>query len=141
MATLLLVEDDPITRMYFARVLRAEGHYVVEAADGREAFEKAISIEPDAMVIDLWMPAVDGLAFLEHARRTTTLQKTPAVIITGDYIVDEARLRRVGELQAIVKYKPVWVEELSTIVDDLLGGAQPADASCARDIGQSNGCM
>ena len=58
---ILVVEDDAAVRDSLARTLRFEGHQVDIAADGVEALEAVRAAEPDAMILDVSMPRLDGL--------------------------------------------------------------------------------
>jgi len=67
-ATVLVAEDSADTRAVLSRALATYGYRVLEAADGREAVELAVSECPDLVVMDLNMPVMDGLAATERIR-------------------------------------------------------------------------
>jgi CheY-like chemotaxis protein len=118
--TVLIVDDDPLTVDQFARMLRLEGYHVAAACDGAEGLQKALLTRPDAMILDLRMPIMDGAALLAQFRSVSQLRDVPAVIVTGDYLLDEATLDRLHALGAQVQYKPLWIEDLVGIVNTLL---------------------
>jgi CheY-like chemotaxis protein len=120
--TILIVDDDPLTVDQFARMLRLEGYYVVTACDGAEGLQKALLEQPDAMILDLRMPLMDGAALLAQFRSVSQLRDVPAVIVTGDYSLDGATLDRLQALGAQVQFKPLWIDDLVGIVNTLLGG-------------------
>jgi DNA-binding NarL/FixJ family response regulator len=65
----LIVDDHPLTRDALAALLQANGFDVVgEAADGREAVERAAELRPDLVLLDLTMPELDGLQALPLVR-------------------------------------------------------------------------
>jgi two-component system chemotaxis response regulator CheY len=64
MATVLLVDDASFMRMRCARLLQEHGHDVIEAANGREALEMYQQHRPDAVLMDVTMPEMDGLQAL-----------------------------------------------------------------------------
>jgi CheY-like chemotaxis protein len=64
MAMILLVEDEKNQRLLFEQELREEGHEVVSAAGGREALERVDESRPDLVVLDICMPAMDGIETL-----------------------------------------------------------------------------
>lgn len=65
----LLVEDNPDTRALMSRVLGGFGIKVEVANDGRDGIEKAKSMDPDLVLMDLMMPEVDGFQAVEEIRR------------------------------------------------------------------------
>ena len=72
MAVIFVVDDYAVHREARCGFLRRRGHEVVTAGDGAEALEKLGAWRPDLMVLDLWMPNVDGLAVLAAVRETGT---------------------------------------------------------------------
>ena len=58
---ILVVDDDPAVRDSLARTLRFEGYRVTTAADGRQALDEVGAGAPDAVILDVSMPVLDGL--------------------------------------------------------------------------------
>jgi two-component system response regulator PrrA len=111
-ATILVVDDDDGVTQTFARILRCEGFTVRTAATAVTGLRDAESVPPDAILLDLRMPLVDGLGFLRRLRQRDGARDIPVAIITGDYFMKddlEAELRALG---ADVRYKPLWLEDL-----------------------------
>lgn len=81
--TVLIVDDDPSIRAMLGFVLDDEGFTVVEAADGAEAIERLGADAPDAMVLDLMMPRIDGHAVLRTRRERDLAPDTRIVILTA----------------------------------------------------------
>lgn len=65
MAKVLLVEDDLRLKLTYDIILKKEGHQVERAVDGNDALAKAESFQPDLILLDLLMPNMNGLEFLE----------------------------------------------------------------------------
>jgi CheY-like chemotaxis protein len=84
---ILLVEDEAIPRYAFARILRGEGHEVMEAADGEEALSLLGQHQIDLMITDLVMPRLDGFALTSETR-----QKWPnmPIIVMSGYVAQYA---------------------------------------------------
>jgi DNA-binding response OmpR family regulator len=57
------------------------------------------------------MPQIDGLSFLQRLRAVET-HRTPVVIMTGDYFVDESTATSLHALGAEIRFKPLWVDDL-----------------------------
>jgi two-component system, cell cycle response regulator DivK len=81
---LILVADDfEETRSVMRLLLEMKGHAVVEAADGREAVEGAISHDPDLILMDLSMPVMDGFDATRCLRKQAATARTPIVALTA----------------------------------------------------------
>ena len=68
MATILIVDDSPEVRVALTATLKDAGHTVQEASDGRDAVEQATLIQPDAIILDINMPDIDGITALRGLR-------------------------------------------------------------------------
>lgn len=66
MARILIVDDAAFMRMRCSKLLTDEGHEVVEAGDGAEALEKYKEHKPDAVLLDITMPRMDGIVTLQE---------------------------------------------------------------------------
>jgi DNA-binding response OmpR family regulator len=119
-ATVLVVDDDEGVTQTFARVLRLEGYEVRTAASAEKGLIEAEQRRPDAIILDLRMPLVDGLGFLRRLRARDDQHDTPVVIVTGDYFLDDAVSTKLRELGAELRFKPLWPEDLVGLARDLL---------------------
>ena len=109
----LVVEDEPTTRMLLRRVLVREfDATVAEATNGHEAIEALAKSKFAFVVLDLQMPVMDGVATLEAIRRFPELAALPIVVMTVER--NEERVRHVVEL-GISDYltKPLDVDRVS----------------------------
>ena len=82
MAEILVVDDDPDIRMLVAFALEDSGFVVRQAADGAEALAAIEDHAPDAMVLDVMMPGVDGFAVLRGMRSKHIGDHTRVVVLT-----------------------------------------------------------
>ncbi len=69
MATILVVDDAAFMRMRMSKILAEAGHEVIQAENGRDAVEKYTANQPDAVLMDITMPEMDGLTALKEIRR------------------------------------------------------------------------
>jgi len=118
--TILIIDDDPSVTETFERMLRLEGYHVVTALSAEVGLSQAERCKPQAIILDLRMPLVDGLQFLRMLRAKETLQKMPVAIVTGDYFLDDAVSRELRGLGAEVRFKPLWLEDLLALARNLL---------------------
>ena len=80
MAKILVVDDEPNLLHSVAYSLRKESHEVVTAADGEEALDKAQRERPDAVVLDVMLPGLDGFEVCRRLRATSTV---PILMLTA----------------------------------------------------------
>lgn len=118
--TILIVDDDEGVTQTFARMLRMEGYLVRTAMSAETALRDASEYPPDAIILDLRMPLVDGLGFLRRLRSRDAQRDTPVAVVTGDYFLDDTVSSELRELGAELKYKPLWLEDLVGLARTLL---------------------
>ncbi|MGE5246627.1 MAG: response regulator [Betaproteobacteria bacterium] len=120
MPRVLIVDDDAVTADQFARVLLQEGFDVATAYNGRDGLRKASEARPDLVVMDLRMPLMDGLTLIDTFRSGTALHDVPAVVVTGDYLLDESDLARLNSVGVSIRFKPLWLDDLVEMVHTLV---------------------
>jgi DNA-binding response OmpR family regulator len=118
--TILIVDDDPSVTETFERMLRLEGYQVVTALSAEAGLDQAEHSHPQAIILDLRMPLVDGLQFLRRLRANAALSELPVAIVTGDYFLDDSISRELHDLGADVRFKPLWLEDLLALARNLL---------------------
>lgn len=119
-ATILIVDDDEGVTQTFARMLRLEGYAVRTAMSAESGLREAEQSRPDAIILDLRMPLLDGLGFLRRLRARPAQRATPVAIVTGDYFLDDAISSELRQLGAEVKFKPLWLADLVGLARHLL---------------------
>jgi DNA-binding response OmpR family regulator len=119
-ATILIVDDDEGVTQTFARMLKLEGFEVRTAMNAENGLVQAQEARPDAIILDLRMPLVDGLGFLRRLRAQDDQRQTPVAIVTGDYFLDDNVSAEIRQLGAELKFKPLWLEDLVGLARTLL---------------------
>lgn len=119
-ARILIVDDDEGVTQTFARMLRLEGYQVRTAVTAETGLREAEQTRPDAIILDLRMPLVDGLGFLRRLRAIHEQRGTPVAIVTGDYFLDDSVSKELRELGAELRFKPLWLEDLVDLARNLL---------------------
>ena len=117
---ILIVDDDEGVTQTFARMLRLEGFQVRTAVSAETGLVEAEEHHPDAIILDLRMPLVDGLGFLRRLRAHGDHRTTPVAIVTGDYFLDDSVSNELQELGAELRFKPLWLEDLVGLARTLL---------------------
>ncbi len=138
---ILVVEDDTAVRDSLARTLRFEGHQVETAADGREALDAVRAAEPDAMILDVSMPRMDGLQACRRLRADGVV--LPVLMLTArDSVGDRVAGLDAGADDYLVK--PFALQELLARLRALLRRSAahhgPAPARPPRSSSRSPTC-
>src|SRR5712671_6735615 len=118
---ILVVDDDPEVVELLRFNLRGAGFAVGTAANGRLALNKACSLAPDLIVLDLMMPELDGFAVCEILRRDPMTRPIPILLLTA---VSSQFARLTGLEAGADDYlaKPFSPREVVARVRALLGG-------------------
>ena len=107
---ILMVDDEAdIRRVARLSLTRLGGMEVVEAASGQEALEQAKTSAPDAILLDVMMPGMDGPAVLSALRADPATAGIPVVFLTAKAMTSEVeRLQGLGALAVLTKpFDPV----------------------------------
>lgn len=83
MPTILIADDNEDLRGMLRHLLESQAYDVLEAADGREAAERAVCERPDLVIMDLGMPGMDGLSAVEEIRRSVPASETEILIVSA----------------------------------------------------------
>ena len=86
---ILVVEDSPPAVLQLQDILQAAGYRVQVARDGREALNQIAQHPPDAMILDLMMPEVDGFQVLKAVRSAAQTAHLPVLILTAKHVCKE----------------------------------------------------
>ncbi len=120
MARILVVEDDHDLNKAYAIILKHEGHEVAQAFDGQEALEKLQESEPDLILLDLLMPIMGGLEFLEQSDLGKKHKQIKVLIFTNmENSPEVAAAYKLGAHRCIIKS---WTapHNLAKVVGDTL---------------------
>lgn len=90
---ILVVDDEPSIREVVALCLERLGGWVVlSASSGQDALLQARAEQPDAIVLDVMMPEMDGFTFLKHLREDPATQPIPVVLLTANSYLPNAQM-------------------------------------------------
>ena len=102
--TILIVEDDEITRTVLQRRLEAKGYMVLAVSGGRQALETVERQPVDLVLLDTVMPEMDGLEVLERLREKRTATDLPIIMVTyKESSSDVVRALRLGANDYVAK--------------------------------------
>ena len=112
----LIVDDDYATRRLMRRYLQRDGWSVRTAPDGREALDAVIEERPGLILLDLMMPVMDGITFLQHLRSQSRWDDIPVVVTTAkDLSRDEVKQLEASVSQVISKHAHSMDEILAEV--------------------------
>jgi two-component system response regulator PrrA len=119
-ATILVVDDDEAVTKTFERILSHHGYRALVALNADEALRVLDQDRPDALIVDLRMPLIDGLGLLYRIRSREAQQHIPALVVTGDTTLSRELLDELASVGAKVLYKPIDATTLVAEVRALL---------------------
>jgi len=105
----LVVDDEPMLRETLGNMLSDEGYVVDLAVDGEDALDRVHQVRPDAILLDLMMPGMNGRQFLQALRDEPAYADVPVLIMTAVHGL-EVNLANVGASELVEK--PFDVEDL-----------------------------
>lgn len=122
----LVVDDEASIRRSLAGILKDEGLEVIEAADGATAISMLIQHKPSLVLLDIWMPGIDGLETLKKIKEISP--HTPVVMISGHATISTAvAATRLGAADFLEK--PLGLTSTIEVVRRALENAQHADSA------------
>ncbi len=89
----LVVDDEEQVLQLVASLLEAQDHEVLQASDGEQALREVEVNRPDAILLDIMMPGVDGATVAQRLRETPDTADIPIIFLTGLVDADEMKKR------------------------------------------------
>ena len=130
--TTLVVDDDASIRELVAEALEDAGYTVETADNGIEALEMVGRSVPDLIILDIWMPSLDGFDFMRTLRGDARTRDVPVVAMSAAYPQRAAHDLGVQEFLA----KPFDVSALLEAVERAIN---PAQDGAEKDAGETRG--
>ena len=119
---ILVVDDEPdLLKMTVARLKKA-GYVVVQAVDGENGLSMMVSEKPDAVLLDLRMPGIDGYEVCRRKKEDDAIKDIPILLFTASLsneLLDERKVRDMGISDYVIK--PFDVRELLEKIKKALG--------------------
>ena len=110
--SILIVEDDEITREMLKKSLETNEYKVSVAKNGKEGLERVKRAKPALILLDLMMPEMDGFEFAEELRENKEWLDIPVVVITAKDLNSEDHNRLKGNVEAIMQKGSYTKDEL-----------------------------
>ena len=120
MAKILVVDDSPLEMARFREILGKHNFEVKEAFNGEEGCTKALEYQPDAILMDIVMPEMNGFQATRKITRDAATSHIPVIIVsTKDQETDRVWGKRQGAKEYLVK--PIKEDELINVIHSVLG--------------------
>jgi PAS domain S-box-containing protein len=116
----LIVEDDAPTSELMARALRQIDCTVTQAENGRAGLERLNEALPDAILLDLMMPEMDGFEFIAQVRAETRWRHIPVIVVTAKTLTTEDLARLNGQVQHLVHKGEYSGKSVLAALDELV---------------------
>ncbi len=114
---ILIVDDERRVRESIRTILQDEGFSVIEAADGREGLGKAAADKPDCVLLDIWMPGMDGIEVLTSLKQVDP--DLPVIIMSGHGTIETAvKAAKLGAYDFLEK--PLSIDKLILVLRNAL---------------------
>lgn len=124
----LLVDDQEWTSRSVESILRPKGHVVLKAYTGQQALDLAQKVSPDALIVDVHLPDIDGIDLLRQLKASPTIHAaTPILMITGGSLGRAERLEALGAGAWDILTHPVDPNELVLRMDTFIRAKQDSD--------------
>ncbi len=119
MNTILVVDDSPLVRDLINQVLSEKGITILEASNGREALDILKKIKPSLILLDIMMPEMDGISFMQEFVKIKGYENIPVIVLTAlseRSLIDKIRAFGVKD----VLFKPFSPAKLRTTIQQYL---------------------
>ncbi|WP_374624990.1 response regulator [Devosia sp.] len=118
--TILTVDDSASIRQMVSLTLAGAGYRVLQAANGSEGYDAAVSGEPDAVITDLNMPVMNGIEFIRKFRQHPAGRGVPIILLTTE---SDAELKREAREAGATGWitKPFQQEQLLAVMKKVAG--------------------
>ena len=108
---ILCIEDNPENRLLVRRVLEAEGYQVIEADNGVTGLQKAKTIAPDLVLMDINLPEIDGYELTHRLKQMPDLAGVPIVAMTANVMKGDREKTLAAGCDGYIQ-KPIDVDQL-----------------------------
>ena len=128
MTSILVVEDNELSRDMLTRRLQLRGYTVTAVADGTEAVALAPQLQPDIILMDMSLPIMDGWQATRFLKSAAATDRIPVIALTAHAMAsDELRCREAG--CDGFETKPIDLARLCSTIEGMIWGQHAASAA------------
>jgi CheY-like chemotaxis protein len=119
---ILIVDDEPAILIVSRRRLEANGYEVITAESGKEGIEKAVTCEPDLVLLDIIMPGLDGYEVCRRLKSSEKTREIPVIIFTASSPQDDSGEKAIEFGAVGYLTKPFESDDLLSIIERSFSG-------------------
>jgi DNA-binding response OmpR family regulator len=123
----LIVDDEDLTRQMIAMFMKMDGYDTAEAEDGVDALEKVAKRQPDAIILDVMMPIMDGITMCKQLRSNPATASIPVLMLSGRSQLGAEEEGLDAGANAYMK-KPMEPKEMMTVLREIMMQSVTVDA-------------
>jgi len=122
MKKILIIEDDPIVGHIYKNRLEKEGYQVEVSADGQVGYYRIYDLKPDALLLDLMLPKMNGVDLLKKIRAVREFEKMPVVVFTNAYVAHMIHEAFIGGATAVYNKSSVTPRHIIDVLTSIFNG-------------------
>ena len=124
MKKILIIEDDTIVAHVYRSRLEKEGFEVDIAADGQAGYYRLYEMKPDALLLDLMLPKLNGIDLLKKIRATREFAKLPVVVFTNAYVANMIQEASAAGASSVYNKSTITPRQIIDVLNSLLSPGQ-----------------
>ena len=136
MKKILIIEDDPIVAHVYRSRFENEGFQVDVAVDGQAGYYRLYEMKPDALVLDLMLPKLNGIDLLKKIRAVREFEKLPVIVFTNAYVANMIHESISAGASGVYNKSTATPRQIIDVLNTLLSPEQ-AQADAARNAAQT----
>lgn len=132
MKKILIIEDDPVVAHIYRSRMEKEGFAVEVCADGQSGYYALYDMKPDALLLDLMLPKLNGIELLKKIRAVREFEKLPVVVLTNAYVANMIHEAFTAGASGVFNKSSVTPRQIIDIIITMLtNGDKPVTAPVA----------
>jgi DNA-binding response OmpR family regulator len=120
MKKVLIIEDDPVVAHIYRSRLEKEGFEVDLSADGQAGYYRLHELKPDALLLDLMLPKMNGIDLLKKIRAVREFERMPVIVFTNAYVANMIHESLTAGASAVYNKSTVTPRQIIDVVNSLL---------------------
>ncbi len=126
MKKILIIEDDPIVAHIYRNRLEKEGYTVEVSNDGQSGFHRIHEFHPDAILLDLMLPKINGVEILKKIRAQTQFARVPVIVFTNAYVPNMIQEAVAAGASHVCNKATLTPRQIIDLVHQLINNTTPA---------------